>query len=69
MEYPSGVTFQPCLDLGMFVGGIVVDDGMDHLACGNGALDFIEEANELLMAVALHVTSDDRAVKNIEGGK
>ena len=69
MEYPSGMACEPCLDLGMFVGGIVVDDGMDHLACGNGALDFIEEANELLMAVTLHVASDDRAVEHIKGGK
>ena len=69
MEYPSGMACQPCLELGMFVGGIVVDDGMDHLAFRNGALDFIEKANEPLMAVPLHVASDDRAVEHIKGGK
>lgn len=69
MEYPSGMTRQPCLDLGMFVGGVIVDDGMDHLTCRNGALDLVEEANELLMAVTLHVLTDYRAIKDIEGGK
>ena len=62
MEYPSGMACQPCLELGMFVGGIVVDDGMDHLAFRNGALDFIEKANELLMAVP---SSTLRAVNNV----
>ena len=62
MEYPSGMACQPCLELGMFVGGIVVDDGMDHLAFRNGALDFIEKANELLMTVP---SSTLRAANNV----
>ena len=39
----------------MLVGGIVVEDRMDRLACGNFALDGVEETDELLMPLALHV--------------
>ena len=59
---------QPCAHLGMFVGGIVVDDGVDRLSLRHLRLDGIEEADELLMAVALHVVSDDGAVEDVEGG-
>ena len=33
----------------MFVGRVVVGNGVDQLACGHGALDGNEEADELLM--------------------
>ena len=58
MEHPSGMAHQPCLDLGMFVGGIVVDDGMDHLACRNGALDLVEKADKFLTSMTRHVLTD-----------
>ena len=50
----------------MFVGGIVVDDGMDQFSHRNLRLDRIEEADELLMAVTLHVAADDSAVEDVE---
>jgi hypothetical protein len=31
VEGPAGMAGQPCAHLGMFVGGIVVDDGVDRL--------------------------------------
>ena len=37
----------------MFMGGIVVEHRVDHLAGGDLALDRIEEADEFEMAVAL----------------
>ena len=45
-----------------------------HRACrgqhfGKLRVDIIEEADELLMPVALHVATDDGAVENVEGGK
>ena len=46
------------------MGGVIVDDGVDHLSNGNLLLDDIEEANELLMAMALHVAADHRAVED-----
>ena len=42
---------------------------MDGLVGGHLALDAVEEADELLVAVALHVLPDDRAIQHIEGGE
>ena len=39
-------------DLGMFVGRIIIDDGVDHFASRNLLFGGIGEANELLVAVA-----------------
>jgi hypothetical protein len=41
----------------MFVGGIVIDDGMDQLSFGNLGFDGGEEADELLMPVACHAAA------------
>ena len=48
---------------------IVVDDRMDQLAGRYLGLDGVEEADELLMAMALHVAADDVAFEDIEGGE
>ena len=39
------------------------------LPAGTAALDGVEEADELLMAVLLHAAADDRAVEHVEGGE
>ena len=39
---------------------------MDHFSHRNLRLDRIEEADELLMAVTLHVAADDSAVEDVE---
>ena len=57
---------QPGTDLGMFVGSVVVQNGVDGLAGRNGALDGAEEADEFLMTVALHVAADHLAVEHVE---
>jgi len=54
---------------GCFVSGIVVDDDMDGLVPRHPGLDEVEEANELLMALALHALADDLALECIEGGE
>ena len=46
-------------------GGVVVDDGVNHLAGGDLALDGVEEADELLMAVALHVAAHHGSVEHV----
>src|SRR4051812_45393661 len=53
-------------DLGMLVGGVVVEDDVDHLAGRHLGLDRVQEAHELLMAVALHVAADDGPVEDVE---
>ena len=62
------VPSEPLEHFGMLVGGVIVEDHMHHLAGGNPSVDGVEKADELLMAVALHVLADDRAVENIHGG-
>jgi hypothetical protein len=53
----------------MFMGGIVVEHRVDHLAGGDLALDRIEEADEFEMAVALHAAADYRAIEDAERGE
>ena len=50
----------------MLVGGVIVED---HLPGGNLGVDCVQEADELLMAVALHVFTHHRAVENVHGGE
>ena len=58
--------FEPLHDVGMLVGGIVVDDDMDRLFLGYSGLDDVQKADELLMAMALHALADNLALKDIE---
>ena len=63
------MSVEPGADLGVLVGGVVVEDGVDQLADGDLALDGVEEADELLMGVLLHAAAEDRAVQDVEGGE
>ena len=69
VEGPAGMLREPFAHLRVPVSGIVVDDRMDRLSPRNLGVDVIEEADELLMPVALHVATDDGAVENVEGGE
>src|SRR5262249_7982551 len=53
----------------MLVGGVIVDDRMDLLMLEDLGVDLIEEADELLMPMALHIAADDGAVENVERGE
>ena len=66
MEDEARVAVEPGADLGMLVGGVVVEDDVDDLAGRRLGLDRVQEADELLMAVALHVAADDGAVEHVE---
>ena len=69
MEGPAGVSGQPFTHFGMFMGSVVIDDGMDLLSLRHPRFDGVEEADELLMAVSFHVLPDDGAIEDIEGSK
>src|ERR1700722_6016142 len=69
MERPSRMAFELPADVGMLMGGVVVDDGVDRLSRRNLFLNDIEEANELLVAMALHVAADHRAVEDVHRGE
>src|SRR5680860_1075350 len=60
---------EPPAHLRVLVGGVVVEDDVDELASGDFRLDGVEEADELLMAMALHIAADDRAVEDVQCGE
>ena len=60
---------QPFENLRVLVGGVVVEDSMDHLSGGDSALDGAEELDELLVAVVRHAAPNDRAVQYVERGE
>ena len=66
MEGPAWVADQPGTHLGVLVGGVVVEDGVDQLAGRHGALDGVEEADELLVPVPRHALADDAAVDHVQ---
>jgi hypothetical protein len=47
MEDPATVVGQPSHDPVMFVGSLVISDGVDDFAGQNGAFDGVEEFDEL----------------------
>ncbi len=51
------------------MGRVVVENDVDGFNLRQLSLNRVEETDELLMRVTLHVTADHRAVENIEGGK
>jgi hypothetical protein len=69
VEGEALMPLEPGGHLGVFVGGVVVEDHMDRLAGRHLALDGIEKADEFLMPVVLHAAPDDLAFEDIEGGE
>jgi hypothetical protein len=63
------MTAEPVDHLGVLVGGVIVDDSVNRLASRDLALDGVEEADELLMPVALHAAADDITLQDVEGGE
>ena len=53
----------------MSVGVVIVEDHVHNLACRDVALQRVEEADELLMAAALHVPARDSAVEDVQHGE
>jgi len=60
------MTGEPGAHLGVLVGGIVIEDGVDQLAGGHGGLDPVEETDEFLVAMARHALADHCAVEDIQ---
>jgi hypothetical protein len=50
------------------VGAVVVEDHVDHLAGGDFGLNGIEEANELLVAMAFHAAAVGEGESGSENG-
>jgi len=60
---------QPGQNLRVLVGGIVVQDDVDLLAGRDRPIDRVQEADELLVAVALHVPADDLSGRDLQRGE
>ena len=60
---------EPGDHLGMFVGGIVVEDDVDGLLRWNSFFDGVEEADELLVAMALRTPADHLTFEHVEGSE
>ena len=69
MEDEARMAAEPTDHLRMFVGRVVVENDVDHLAGRHRPLDGIEEADEFLMAVALHALADHAAFEHVEGSE
>ncbi len=66
-EIEALVSIEPSSHVGMFVGGLVVEDHIHGFARRH--LERVEEANKLLMTMALHIASDHGSVDLVKGGK
>ena len=66
VEAPPQMAREPGADLRMLMDGVVVEDNVDQLAGRNLRFNGVEEADELLMTVTLHVAADDRTVEDVE---
>lgn len=69
MEGEALVAIQPGSNLRVLVGGVVVEDHMHGLARWRLGFDGVEEADEFLMPMALHVAPDDGAIQHVQSGK
>ena len=68
MEGEAAMPRQPCQHLGVLVRGIVVENDVEQFARRHLGLDGVEEADELLVPVALHAVADDPALQHVQGG-
>ena len=62
VNVPTRTAGEPGLDLGMLVGGVVVDDEMDVELGRHIGLDVAQEGEELLVTMAGFALGDDRTV-------
>jgi hypothetical protein len=67
MEVPARPHGEPGLDLGMLVGGVVVEDDVDREVGRYGLVDRAQEAEELLVPVPRAALREDGAVEQVEG--
>ena len=69
MEGEARMSVEPLPHFRMLVGGVVVEDHVHDLSGRHLRLDGVEEADKLLMTMALHAAANDLAFKDIESGE
>ena len=65
----AGMTVEPALDPGMFMGGAVIHDHMDLLILANDLIHGAQELQPFLMAVPVIAHGDELTLQGIQGGK
>ena len=63
------VPAQPALHFGMFMGGVVVHNEVDHFLERRDLIDHAQEAEPLLMPVTVVAHGDYAAIERVESGK
>ena len=69
MHVVSGTASQPGVDLGVFVGSVVVDDEMDIEVLGHVGVDVAQEGEELLVPMASLALCEHLACGHVQGGE
>src|SRR3546814_6153471 len=69
VEGPTRMPGQPGADLRLLVGRIIVEDDVDGLVSGHLGFDRVQEPDELLMPVPLHVAADHGTIQDMERGE
>src|SRR5207237_7253013 len=69
VNVPTRTASEPSSDLGVLVGGVVIDDEMDVELGRQIGLDVTQEGKKLLMAMARFALGNDRAIEHVEGGE
>jgi len=72
VDVEAGTVCQPGAHLGMFVGGVVIDDEVNIELCGDAGIQITQEGKELLVSMARLAFGEDGAGGNVksreEGG-
>ena len=69
MKCPSRMISDPGEDVGVFVGGVIVGDGMDDLSGGDSSFDSVQKLDKLLMSMLFHAAPYDGSVQDVERGE
>ena len=69
VEVEPGPLGEPCADLGVLVGGVVVENRMQVEIGRRLPVDLPQEGEELLVAVALGALPDHLAGRRVQGGE
>ena len=69
VEDESRVAGEPLTHLRMLVGGVIVEDDVHDLSGRHLRRNSIQEADELLVTMALHATADDLAFEHVKSGE
>ena len=69
MEGEARVPVQPLTHLRMPVDGVVVEDHVHKLSGRHLSLNSIQEANELLVTMALHTSANDLSFEHVESSE